>query len=86
MGISLPQITATNLTLHHRNRSLDSALQKIPEVDISSSPDCERSLRADSSLPTNKNQEDLTSLGSDDSGILCGSDSGSCESANEINR
>lgn len=37
MGILLPpvsQVTNTriNLTQHHRNRSLDSALQRIPEV------------------------------------------------------
>lgn len=39
MGILLPpvsQVTNTriNLTQHHRNRSLDSALQRIPEVNI----------------------------------------------------
>ena len=39
MGILLPpvsQVTNTriNLTQHHRNRSLDSALQRIPEVSI----------------------------------------------------
>lgn len=37
MGILLPpvsQVTNTriNMTQHHRNRSLDSALQRIPEV------------------------------------------------------
>ncbi|XP_065360650.1 phosphatidylinositol 4-kinase beta isoform X2 [Calliphora vicina] len=41
MGILLPpvsQVTNTriNLTQHHRNRSLDSALQRIPEVEVSS--------------------------------------------------
>ncbi|XP_017855575.1 PREDICTED: uncharacterized protein LOC108608625 [Drosophila arizonae] len=41
MGIMLPpvsQVTNTriNHTQHHRNRSLDSALQRIPEVEISS--------------------------------------------------
>lgn len=47
MGILLPPVTqvttsTTNaLTLHHRNRSLDSALQRIPEVDITPSPECE---------------------------------------------
>lgn len=40
MGILLPpvsQVTNTriNLTQHHRNRSLDSALQRIPEVSSS---------------------------------------------------
>lgn len=40
MGILLPPIsqvtnTRINLTQHHRNRSLDSALQRIPEVNIS---------------------------------------------------
>lgn len=39
MGILLPpvsQVTNTriNLTQHHRNRSLDSALQRIPEVTL----------------------------------------------------
>lgn len=38
MGILLPpvsQVTNTriNMTQHHRNRSLDSALQRIPEVN-----------------------------------------------------
>lgn len=49
MGILLPPVTqitavptATNLTLHHRNRSLDSALQRIPEVDVTPSPECEK--------------------------------------------
>lgn len=37
MGILLPPIsqvtnTRINMTQHHRNRSLDSALQRIPEV------------------------------------------------------
>lgn len=37
MGILLPpvsQVTSSriNMTQHHRNRSLDSALQRIPEV------------------------------------------------------
>lgn len=90
MGILLPPVsqvstvTSTHLTLHHRNRSLDSALQRIPEVDITPSPECEATAAA--SLPSephpkaNKNQRDeLASLGSDDSGILCGSDSGSSE-------
>lgn len=41
MGVLLPPVpqTATahiNLTQHHRNRSLDSALQRIPEVEVSS--------------------------------------------------
>uniref|UniRef100_A0A2M4B8J5 Phosphatidylinositol 4-kinase beta n=2 Tax=Anopheles marajoara TaxID=58244 RepID=A0A2M4B8J5_9DIPT len=41
MGILLPpvsQVTNTriNMTQHHRNRSLDSALQRIPEVEVSS--------------------------------------------------
>ena len=45
MGILLPPVsqvtTVTTLTMHHRNRSLDSALQRIPEVDITPSPECE---------------------------------------------
>lgn len=39
MGVLLPPVPQVasahiNLTQHHRNRSLDSALQRIPEVDI----------------------------------------------------
>lgn len=47
MGILLPPIaqvtngSTAHMTLHHRNRSLDSALQKIPEVDVTPSPECE---------------------------------------------
>lgn len=47
MGILLPPVTqvttisSSHMTLHHRNRSLDSALQKIPEVDVTPSPECE---------------------------------------------
>nr|CAD7407819.1 unnamed protein product [Timema cristinae] len=89
MGILLPPVsqvtTATTLTMHHRNRSLDSALQRIPEVDITPSPECEAPIPA---KPPNeghqppdpkkgRDREEITSLGSDDSGILCGSDSGS---------
>lgn len=89
MGILLPPVSqvstvsSTHLTLHHRNRSLDSALQRIPEVDITPSPECEATAAA--SLPSEpqkaskKEREELVSLGSDDSGILCGSDSGSSE-------
>lgn len=92
MGILLPPVTqvttanTTHLTSHHRNRSLDSALQRIPEVDITPSPECEAtvvSVLASEPLPkVSKNQRDeLASLGSDDSGILCGSDSGSSGSS-----
>lgn len=91
MGILLPPVnqvttvTTTHLTLHHRNRSLDSALQRIPEVDITPSPECETaavsSLASEARPKVNKSQRDeLASLGSDDSGILCGSDSGSSDS------
>ncbi|XP_011503773.1 PREDICTED: phosphatidylinositol 4-kinase beta [Ceratosolen solmsi marchali] len=94
MGILLPpvpQATVTTLTLHHRNRSLDSALQRIPEVDIISSPECEiNTTPATKSVTSHKNQsrerDDLASLGSDDSGILCGSDSGSSDTANITTR
>lgn len=90
MGIQLPPvpqvttITTTHLTLHHRNRSLDSALQRIPEVDVTPSPECEpvsTILSPDTrTCPVTKPQRDeLASLGSDDSGILCGSDSGSTD-------
>lgn len=90
MGILLPPVTQvttisnTHLTLHHRNRSLDSALQRIPEVDVTPSPECETStvtgLPIESHPTVSKGQRDeLASLGSDDSGILCGSDSGSSE-------
>lgn len=92
MGILLPPVsqvtTGPNLTAHHRNRSLDSALQRIPEVDVTPSPECDAdrsvtgrvqcsSSAVDKPCVNGKpnNREDLTSLGSDDSGILCGSDS-----------
>ncbi|KAI4459127.1 phosphatidylinositol kinase [Holotrichia oblita] len=96
MGILLPPIaqvtTVTNnhLTLHHRNRSLDSALQRIPEVDVTPSPECEtvttiltetHPCKANSSAAKTQRDE-LASLGSDDSGILCGSDSGSSDTNN----
>ncbi|XP_011312654.1 phosphatidylinositol 4-kinase beta isoform X2 [Fopius arisanus] len=88
MGILLPpvpQITVTTLTNHHRNRSLDSALQRIPEVDVTPSPECEtipdiaKKPSTPIIKPRNREREDLASLGSDDSGILCGSDSGSSD-------
>ncbi|XP_058464566.1 phosphatidylinositol 4-kinase beta isoform X2 [Malaya genurostris] len=149
MGILLPpvsQVTNTriNMTQHHRNRSLDSALQRIPEVEVSSpsaesentlctnsilgATMCSKIIQSSSTNPTNtpaitrgiscsagasisgnggtvldrseagsalvpglrtgkvenetlggkesdsKKREDLTSLGSDDSGIICGSE------------
>lgn len=90
MGILLPPITqvttvtSSHLNMHHRNRSLDSALQRIPEVDVTPSPECETGAAKLASeahggctMPstTAKTQrEELASLGSDDSGILCGSD------------
>lgn len=94
MGILLPpvpQASVTTLTLHHRNRSLDSALQRIPEVDVTPSPECETNpMPTTKSIPTNKvrsrERDDLASLGSDDSGILCGSDSGSSDNANITTR
>lgn len=92
MGILLPpiaQVTTvsnTHLTNHHRNRSLDSALQRIPEVDVTPSPECENVntiLSSDGhttctvpSSNTKTQRDELASLGSDDSGILCGSESG----------
>ncbi|GLV43937.1 four wheel drive [Carabus blaptoides fortunei] len=100
MGILLPPVTQvttvtnTHLTLHHRNRSLDSALQRIPEVDVTPSPECEPATAATSvpgiSMDGHKmtavspviikaQRDELASLGSDDSGILCGSDSGSSD-------
>lgn len=108
MGILLPPVsqvtTVTTLTMHHRNRSLDSALQRIPEVDITPSPECEPTERIPGSAkaaaagectknnsggpPVGKgrDREEITSLGSDDSGILCGSDSGSGSDANTATR
>lgn len=95
MGILLPPVTEVttvnnnHLTMHHRNRSLDSALQRIPEVDVTPSPECEKVnsvLTTDAhsrKVPpsaTKPHRDELTSLGSDDSGILCGSDSGSSDS------
>lgn len=46
MGITLPPVAIVSgvpgpTTLHQRNRSLDSALQRIPEVDVTPSPECE---------------------------------------------
>lgn len=100
MGILLPPVTQvttvtnTHLTLHHRNRSLDSALQRIPEVDVTPSPECEGTTTASSvpGIPMDAHKmttaspviikaqrDELASLGSDDSGILCGSDSGSSD-------
>lgn len=97
MGILLPpvpQATVTTLTLHHRNRSLDSALQRIPEVDVTPSPECETApdsvikVSSPSSIikSRSREREDLASLGSDDSGILCGSDSGSSDAATATTR
>uniref|UniRef100_A0A182JLU1 Phosphatidylinositol 4-kinase beta n=1 Tax=Anopheles atroparvus TaxID=41427 RepID=A0A182JLU1_ANOAO len=106
MGILLPpvsQVTNTriNMTQHHRNRSLDSALQRIPEVEVSSpSAESENTLHCTNAILSgsatlrtlagshstdgetingskdseSKKREDLTSLGSDDSGIICGSE------------
>lgn len=92
MGILLPPITQvttvtnTHLTLHHRNRSLDSALQRIPEVDVTPSPECENvntilateghNTCSVTSSATKTQRDELASLGSDDSGILCSSDVG----------
>lgn len=95
MGILLPpvpQASATTLTHHHRNRSLDSALQRIPEVDVTPSPECETTPTpvAKTTVPAckgrSREREDLASLGSDDSGILCGSDSGSSDATNAATR
>lgn len=95
MGILLPpvpQASATTLTHHHRNRSLDSALQRIPEVDVTPSPECETTPApvAKAAVPAckarSREREDLASLGSDDSGILCGSDSGSSDATNAATR
>ncbi|KAG5877173.1 hypothetical protein JTB14_032125 [Gonioctena quinquepunctata] len=97
MGILLPPVTqvttSTNnhlTTLHHRNRSLDSALQRIPEVDVTPSPECENvtailcaSSASSETRPASSSKQrndELASLGSDDSGILCGSDAGSSDS------
>ncbi|GAB0094598.1 uncharacterized protein DMENIID0001_099180 [Sergentomyia squamirostris] len=124
MGILLPpvsQVTKSTsrkiVTQHHRNRSLDSVLQRIPEVEVSSpSAESENILCAHAMLSavkvqpgkgsdgddeddgvvdgdsgqkqltvvstgvkgangeTQKKKDDLTSLGSDDSGIICGSE------------
>lgn len=68
------------MTLHHRNRSLDSALQRIPEVDVTPSPECENVITTAlvdgvrHQVASSKQRDELASLGSDDSGILCGSD------------
>ncbi|XP_046409330.1 phosphatidylinositol 4-kinase beta [Neodiprion fabricii] len=94
MGILLPpvpQATSATLTMHHRNRSLDSALQRIPEVDVTPSPECEANPTPSTIVVTsikghNREREDLASLGSDDSGILCGSESGASDTANATTR
>lgn len=99
MGILLPPVTqvttstTNHLTHHHRNRSLDSALQRIPEVDVTPSPECETvnailcSTVTVSSEPlpsssSKQRNDEIASLGSDDSGILCGSDAGSSSESN----
>ncbi|KAG8231773.1 hypothetical protein J437_LFUL010748 [Ladona fulva] len=41
-----PPLPPGTTTLHHRNRSLDSALQRIPEVDVTPSPECESPMKA----------------------------------------
>lgn len=74
MGILLPPISqvTTKITSHHRNRSLDSVLQRIPEVDVIPSPECETSSDPiEAEVPTKSvpNKEDANSLGSDDSGL-----------------
>uniref|UniRef100_A0A146KRY8 Phosphatidylinositol 4-kinase beta n=3 Tax=Lygus hesperus TaxID=30085 RepID=A0A146KRY8_LYGHE len=56
MGIILPSVNVNHINYHQRNRSLDSALQQIPEVDVTPSPEVE------------------VHPGSDDSGIICGSE------------
>ncbi|XP_014262636.1 phosphatidylinositol 4-kinase beta isoform X2 [Cimex lectularius] len=56
MGIILPGVNVNHINYHQRNRSLDSALQQIPEVDVTPSPEVE------------------VHPGSDDSGIICGSE------------
>lgn len=96
MGILLPpvpQASATTLTHHHRNRSLDSALQRIPEVDVTPSPECEttpapaaKATAVPACKTRSRERDDLASLGSDDSGILCGSDSGSSDATNAATR
>lgn len=71
MGIVLPPMSqvSVNSSHHHRNRSLDSALQRIPEVDVTPSPECDIT-PAPPPLPLPNPSE----LGSDDSGINCGSE------------
>lgn len=95
MGIQLPPVVEivpygySPVTAHHRNRSLDSALQRIPEVDVTPSPECERIVAVaqpeGASFPVQGGQhaktlrDELASLGSDDSGIICGSEAGSTD-------
>lgn len=79
MGILLPPISqvtnTTKVSSHHRNRSLDSVLQRIPEVDVTPSPECETPSSDVTSFENNTkasaNRDDYGSLGSDDSGIAC---------------
>ncbi|CAH1997274.1 unnamed protein product [Acanthoscelides obtectus] len=115
--VSAATVTCPALTLHHRNRSLDSALQRIPEVDVTPSPECETTANAQMGVaigngtgttqndhldglsskncpsvlslggPCVKKSDELASLGSDDSGIICnGSDAGSSEESNVATR
>lgn len=101
MGILLPPVTqvttsTTNaLTLHHRNRSLDSALQRIPEVDITPSPECETvvvtSILSSPASTTSTNHSDGTrpvsapsKQRSDEIASLGSDDSGICGSDSGI--
>ncbi|CAG9823219.1 unnamed protein product [Phaedon cochleariae] len=89
MGILLPPVPqlaaaappANHHTTHHRNRSLDSALQRIPEVDVTPSPEAETvataALCVGAAPDAAPKPDELASLGSDDSGIMCGSETGS---------
>lgn len=86
MGIELPVVT-TVFQQHHRNRSLDAELHRIPEISpegecLCITPIVQTAVSAvhRQHHPSSKIQrEELASLGSDDSGILCGSDTGSTD-------
>ncbi|KAF4517511.1 hypothetical protein B566_EDAN006512 [Ephemera danica] len=70
-------VAVLSATQHHRHRSLDLDLHRIPEVDVTPSPEVEKQQGTKlppSTKPGGKpTREDLASLGSDDSGI-CGSE------------
>ncbi|XP_018323241.1 phosphatidylinositol 4-kinase beta isoform X2 [Agrilus planipennis] len=86
MGIVLPPVTqvtaasSIHLTLHHRNRSLDSALQKIPELDTTPTSEQVKSSELYPIFQTKaSNEHEVISLSSNDSGLPCSEESSNTE-------